>query len=89
MAYAWQDSHRKQEENAAHLSAILNSIQDLIIVVDEYDWVLSLNQRALTAFGRSLQPSESSCPLILLTQDTRVEDLAARARLEGKSIKHR
>lgn len=87
MAYAWQDSHRKQEENAAHLSAILNSIQDLIIVVDEYDWVLSLNQRALTAFGRSLQPSESSCPLILLTQDTRVEDLAARARLEGKSIK--
>ncbi|MDI9461341.1 MAG: ATP-binding protein [Saccharofermentanales bacterium] len=87
MAYAWQDSHRKQEEYAAHLSAILNSIQDLIIVVDEYDWVLSLNQRALTAFGRSLLPSESSCPLILLTQDNRVEELTARARLEDKSIK--
>jgi len=87
MAHAWQDSHRKQEEYSAHLSAVLNSIQDLIVVVDEFNWVISLNQRALSTFGRSLQPSESSCPLILLTQDSRVEDLVEKSRLNNKSVK--
>lgn len=87
MAHAFQENHRKQEEYSANLNAVLNSIQDLIIVVDEYNWVMSMNQRAITTFDRSIQPEERSCPLFLLTQDNRVDVLAKKARSDDRSVK--
>ncbi|HHU07470.1 MAG TPA: HAMP domain-containing protein [Clostridiaceae bacterium] len=87
MAHTFQESHRQQEEYSANLNAILNSIQDLIIVVDEYNWVISMNKRAMATFDRSIQPEEKSCPLFLLTQDNRVDVLTEKARSGGKSVK--
>ncbi len=85
MAEQLEMSSRNMQEKTARLDAILNSMVDPLVMVDQDLWVHFMNTSASRIFSRNLTPDENPFPLILLTGSKTTERLAREAGVEGQA----
>lgn len=85
MAEQLEISSRNMQEKTARLDAILNSMVDPLVMVDQDLWVHFMNTSASRIFSRNLTPDENPFPLILLTGSKTTERLAKEAGVQGQA----
>lgn len=85
MAEQLETSSRSMQEKTARLDAILNSMIDPLVMVDQDLWVHFMNTSASRIFSRHLAPDANPFPLILLTGSEATERLAREANAKGQA----
>ncbi|HHU53401.1 MAG TPA: hypothetical protein GXZ43_04905 [Clostridiaceae bacterium] len=83
----FEQTFKEMQEGRIWLNAIVNSLMEPLVVVNQELQVVFANKYAKTLFNRNIDPEETPYPFVLLTHDAKLDELCQRVFDSGKTTR--
>lgn len=83
----FEQDYKEMQAGRAWLDAMVNSLMEPLVVVNQDLQIVFANKYAKTLFNRDIDPEENPYPFILLTHEDKLDDLCQKVFANGKTVR--